>query len=215
MICSVTSAALGALSSELDVATSCPVALAREQMRAVMTDSCGLDVFCREATRQVFQIVSDLAAGAGQADDVALAEELCLLTAEQAACDLARDAATHTLQLLQDYPEEWDLHLHRKRCSSLTCAMSFSVYVDPSACAGTGACQAACPDEAILGGEGQIHVVVTEKCTKCLACFAGCPTGAVNKAGVMKPRVPDQPVPVGSFAVTGSDAMRRRRRRSE
>lgn len=201
---------------DLDPSTSCPVTAALQVLRTSAASSCGREVFCREGARQVAQILSDITTGNGQSADLDLVEELCQLTADNAGCEMAAASATRTLQLLRDNRDEWELHLRRKRCSSLTCTMAFTVYIDPAACTATGACAAACPVQAISGGHGEIHVVDVDRCTKCRACLTVCPSGAVLKAGPIKPRVPAAPVPVGSFGADDAEGgMRRRRRRGE
>jgi NADH-quinone oxidoreductase subunit F len=199
-----------------DPAGVCPVDTALDLLRRAAEASCGREVFCREGTRQVATILTDVTAGRGESGDLDLVEELCELVVDNANCDLASTAAAATLGLLRNNREEWELHLRRKRCSSLTCVMAFTVYIDPASCTAEGPCSLACPERAITGGPGEIHVIVADRCTKCLACVTTCPTGAIRKAGAIKPQLPATPVPVGSFGGADPDSgMRRRRRRGE
>ena len=69
-----------------------------------------------------------------------------------------------------------------------------------------------CPAGAVSGGEGLISVVDTARCTHCGQCFAACPAGAFTKAGMVKPALPEAPVPVGSFSAEAGGGRRRRRR---
>lgn len=216
MICDVSADALAPLDDAgLDGGTACPVDEAMRQMQRAAAGSCGRDVFCREGTRQVQTILADLAAGKGESSDLELIDELCSLMAANASCGMAATSAGRTLDLLRGRMQEWELHLRRKRCTSLTCSMSFTVYIAPDACNGCGECLPACPEAAITGSEGLIHVVMTDTCTNCLACLPVCPTTAIAKAGPIKPRIPASPVPVGSIKA-GDEAggMTRRRRRS-
>ncbi|MBT8226532.1 MAG: 4Fe-4S binding protein, partial [Dactylosporangium sp.] len=187
----------------------------------VATTCRGHDVFCQEGIRQVRAALTDLAAGRGRETDLDLLVELCSLIATGTSCDTAADAARAVLALIDADPEEWRLHLRRRRCTTLTCVMSFTVYVAPEACTGCGDCVPACPRGAIAGGPGLVHVVATDRCDNCLACVPVCPAGAVRKAGPVRPRVPAAPVPIGSFptasaptaGVPGAGMTRRRRRR--
>jgi len=199
-----------------DPTATCPVASTLDLLRRAAAASCGREVFCREGNRQVATILTDVTAGRGESGDLELIEELCELTADNAGCELASSAAAAALDLLRTNREEWELHLRRKRCSTLTCAMAFTVYIDPATCTAEGACSLACPERAITGGPGEIHLIVEDRCTKCLACLIACPTGAIRKAGPIKPQLPVTPVPVGTFGRAESDSgMRRRRRRGE
>ena len=58
-----------------------------------------------------------------------------------------------------------------------------SYYIDPEKCQACMICARRCPEEAIIGGKNQIHVVDQEKCIKCETCFEVCPPrfGAVKK----------------------------------
>ncbi len=58
-----------------------------------------------------------------------------------------------------------------------------SYYIDPEKCQACLICARRCPEEAIIGGKNQIHVVDQEKCIKCETCFEVCPSrfGAVRK----------------------------------
>ncbi|NTW38663.1 MAG: 4Fe-4S binding protein [Cellulomonadaceae bacterium] len=199
--------------------TACPVHEALAQVRGAMARTCGREVFCREGTRQVATILTDITLGKGRSGDLEMLEDLCSVMADNASCTMTGTAAARTRDLLRDRAPEWELHVRRQRCTSLTCTMSFTVYVAPDACTGCEACLAVCPESAIVGGAGLVHVISTDACTSCLACLPVCPVGAIRKAGPVKPRLPDSPVPVGSWAGNGTgDAaggMTRRRRRGE
>ena len=50
-----------------------------------------------------------------------------------------------------------------------------SYYIDPDKCQACMICARRCPEEAIIGGKSQVHVVDQEKCIKCETCFDVCP----------------------------------------
>ena len=50
-----------------------------------------------------------------------------------------------------------------------------SYYIDPEKCQACMICARRCPEEAIVGGKGQIHVIDQDKCIKCDTCFDVCP----------------------------------------
>lgn len=188
----------------------CPVAWALDLMTKARAEACGRDVMCRDGLNQIVHILSDDVRGRGETDDLELLKDLLGVIAEQAGCDMARYAANCVLKSIELNVEEWEMHIKRKRCTALYCKSYYTVHVSPEKCTGCGKCLSVCPAGAIAGGEGLIHVVDNDKCTRCGACFEACPDEAFIKAGGVKPRVPESPVPVGSFQAGGG--LRRRRR---
>ena len=68
-------------------------------------------------------------------------------------------------------------------------------------------------DGAVAGGEGMIHVIKKDLLEMKSSDFAAvCPVGAIKKAGLVKPPIPTDPVPVGSFGAAAAGGGRRRRR---
>lgn len=195
----------------------CAVDFGRRLMDAARRESCGKCVLCREGTWQAYEILHDITEGKGQNDDVELLFELLEQIGSSGGCEMSVKAASLCLGLLRNYQEDWNLHIRRKRCTNLICKASYTVYIAPELCDGCGKCTEVCPDNAILGGENLIHVIQGERCSKCMLCVGVCPKGAVKKAGAVKPKVPTEPIPVGSFGgASGSSeegtSMRRRRR---
>ncbi|MBP2656337.1 MAG: hypothetical protein H6Q73_3906 [Firmicutes bacterium] len=171
--------------------------------------SCGKCTFCREGTQQIYKIIEDITNGEGESEDIALLTELAQMIRGNSSCEIARDATGHLLTVLEKYEDEWDMHIKRKRCPAVVCKAYISVHILPDKCQGCTACITACPEKAIVGGDGLIHVIDQEKCTRCGECFAPCKYDGIVKAGAVKPKTPETPVPVGTFESGGN---RRRRR---
>ena len=54
-------------------------------------------------------------------------------------------------------------------------------YQHPDECISGGACQAACPVDALSEGDGK-YVIDADKCIECGACASTCPVGAPAQA---------------------------------
>ena len=189
----------------------CPVDWAKHCIDIAHHENCGKSVMCRDGMTQLSMIVNDIVSGKGQNDDIALVQELCEVIATTGGCALAEKAAKDVLYSLEKYPEEWDQHCRRKRCANLVCKAYYGVYCAPDKCQGCTKCMEVCPAGAISGGPGLICVVDPDKCVRCGKCFEVCPHEARAKYGAVKPKTPETPVPVGSFAAAGPVGRRRRR----
>lgn len=218
MICDITSRVLPEIKEEaFSDGSACAVDFGMKLMDTARRESCGKCVLCREGTWQVYEIIRDITEGKAESDDYELLTELLEQIKENGGCEMSARAASLCLGLLRNYQNEWDQHIRRKRCTNLICRASYTVFIAPELCDGCGKCLEACPGEAILGGRNMIHVIKTESCSKCMLCAEVCPKSAIKKVGVVKPKVPAEPVPVGSFGDSGGGneegtVMRRRRR---
>jgi len=193
----------------------CPVEWALERVAEARLTSCGRSVTCRDGLTQVQAIITDITTGAGQPNDLAMLRDVVEYIAALGDCEAALTAARGVLFSLDRYAAEWDAHCNRKRCAALVCTAYISVICLPERCQGDTACLKACPVGAIAGGTGLIAVVDEARCTRCGACLTVCPHGALTKFGPVKPKLPDAPIPVGSFAAAAAAGVVRRRRRSE
>lgn len=79
-------------------------------------------------------------------------------------------------------PEEYEGFFTRAEIDQLFSEV-VSYYIEPDKCQACMICARRCPEEAIAGGKGQIHVIDQDKCIKCDTCFDVCPPrfGAVRK----------------------------------
>jgi NADH-quinone oxidoreductase subunit F len=180
---------------------TCMVELARNCLAFLRDESCGKCVLCREGSAQLFTILTDITAGKGNSDDIALLSELCEGMQTGSICGLGRTAPNPVLTLLAYFREELEAHLRKKRCPALVCRKFITYHILGEKCGGCGLCRERCPEAAIAGDEGMIHVIDQDECTKCGICIEVCPAeyGAVTKAGGVKPRTPAEPVRVGSW----------------
>ena len=193
----------------------CPVDWAKKCIDTAYTENCGKSVMCRDGMTQLHMIVGDIVSGKGMGDDIDLVREICELMASTEGCELSVKVAKNVLFTLDKYADAWDQHCRRKRCAALACKAYYSVYCAPDKCQGCTKCMEVCPVGAIAGGKGLICVVDVSKCVRCGKCFEVCPHEARAKygAGALKPKMPEAPVPVGSFAAAGGAGARRSRRR--
>lgn len=195
----------------------CPVDYCKQVMNTARQESCGQCVFCREGTWQIYEIIRDITNGNSESDDYELLLDILVQIEGGTSCGLAREAAARCISSLKAEEEEWEKHIRRKRCTNLVCRCSYTLYIDPQTCDGCGICLKNCPDGVIAGGAGMIHVINKDHPRYHLLTIATCPKDAIKKAGPVKPKLPEAPMPVGSFAKENQgeegESTRRRRRR--
>ncbi len=190
----------------------CPVKWALDCVSTARDNDCGKAVTCRDGLAQLKVVIAELAGGQAEAEDIELVEAIAKYMATTPGCELAELTAKNVLWSLNTYRSEWDAH-RRKRCAAKECY--YEVIVDPAKCSGCGKCPGLCSYGAIAGGAGLISVVDNNACKHCGKCLTECPEGAIMKAGLVKPALPSEPVPVGSFSGEEAGGRRRRRRGSE
>ena len=196
----------------------CPVCRATEFAKKVHSHTCGHGTFCRDGLYQLFLIPEDIQNGRGTPEDLEVLRESCELIEMGNDCTMSRECATLIKESLDSHASEWSDHVTRKRCKSLECPGGYTIYIDPMACDGCSKCLAAAPEGAIAGGEGMIHIIKKDLLEmKTQAFFDTCPQQAIKKVGMVRPMIPVEPVPVGSFGQNskGGDGLPRRRRGSK
>lgn len=195
----------------------CVVDFCKRLMDTARKESCGSCVLCREGTWQVCEIIKEISEGNGKNDDFELLIDILTQINIGAKCKMSKVAAAQCIELMEKYEEEWDSHIRRKRCKNLMCKGAYTLYIDPQICDGCGECLESCTNGAIAGGTGMIHIINTSLCNKTMMCQDACSKGAIKKAGPIKPKVPNELVPAGSFSGCaegeGGNIMRRRRRK--
>ncbi|BCN31804.1 NADH-ubiquinone oxidoreductase-F iron-sulfur binding region domain-containing protein [Anaeromicropila herbilytica] len=198
---------------------TCIVQWAVDKMLYNSKETCGKCVYCREGIYQLYKIMKDATEGKGRDGDIELSIELSETMKTGTLCDFGKSASNPLYTSLHKFRDEFDKHIDRKVCATLSCLAYANLYIDPNACDGCGACMD-CPEKAIKGGEKLIHVIDVKACEKCGRCEAICSKKAVKRYGSIKPQLPTEPVEVGSFAAGGLDEKKglglgRRRRKSE
>ncbi|MFH1141491.1 MAG: NADH-quinone oxidoreductase subunit NuoF [Chloroflexota bacterium] len=154
---------------------TCMVDLARYFLSFTQTESCGKCVPCRLGTRQMLLILEDITAGRGTSESLDLLAELAEAVKAGSLCGLGQTTPNPVLTTLRYFREEYEAHIHERRCPALVCKDLISYYILPEKCRACLICLRNCPVEAISGGKWQLHVVDQEKCTKCGTCLDVCP----------------------------------------
>jgi len=177
---------------------TCMVDIARYFLSFTQDESCGKCVPCRVGTKQMLDILERICQGEGKPEDIDLLLELGEQIKAGSLCGLGQTAPNPVLTTLRYFRDEYEAHIHEKRCPALSCVNLISFYILPDKCQGCGICLRDCPTEAIVGDKRMVHVIDQEKCIKCGTCLDVCPPrfSAVVKVSGEEVAVPSEPVPV-------------------
>ena len=177
----------------------CMVDACVQIMNKTYESSCGKCVLCREGTSQFRQIVTEMTTGKAKATDIDLIKEVSELISIGAYCPFGQNMTKPLTSAIALFPEEFDDHIKRKTCKCGKCYKAEELYyIDPDECIGCGDCIDACPEEAIEGKDGYIHMIDQDLCERCGKCVAACDEGCIKTATKL-PKLPKKRTKVGKW----------------
>lgn len=159
---------------------SCMVEVARFFMNFTQNESCGKCVPCREGTKRMLELLTDIVEGRGTLAHIDMLEELAETISATALCGLGKSAASPVISTLKYFRDEYIAHVVEKKCPTGQCKALVTLSVNPELCKGCTKCTRLCPVGAISGAVKQPHQIDPAKCIKCGACKEGCPFGAIS-----------------------------------
>jgi NADH-quinone oxidoreductase subunit F len=112
----------------------CAVDMARFFMDFCQDESCGKCTPCREGTKRMLEILTNICEGRGQEGDIELLEEMAEVIKDAALCGLGQTAPNPVLSTIRYFRDEYEAHIRDKRCPAVVCSVLFK-----------SPCQHACP----------------------------------------------------------------------
>lgn len=112
----------------------CAVDMARFFMDFCQDESCGKCSPCREGTKRMLEILTNICEGRGQEGDIELLEELAAVIKDSALCGLGQTAPNPVLSTIRYFRDEYEAHIKDKYCAAGVCSALFK-----------SPCQNACP----------------------------------------------------------------------
>jgi len=137
--------------------SNCMVDIARFFMDFCHEESCGKCTPCREGTKRMLEILTNICEGRGKEGDIELLEEMGEVIKDASLCALGQTAPNPVLTTLRYFRDEYEAHIRYKRCPAGVCHNLIKYSIDFEKCIGCGLCLKACPADAISGEKKQPH----------------------------------------------------------
>jgi NADH-quinone oxidoreductase subunit F len=114
----------------------CAVDMARFFMDFCQDESCGKCTPCREGTKRMLEILTNITQGKGKEGDIELLEEMATVIKNAALCGLGQTAPNPVLSTIRYFRKEYEEHIRDHRCNAAVCSALFK-----------SPCQHTCPIE--------------------------------------------------------------------
>jgi NADH:ubiquinone oxidoreductase subunit F (NADH-binding)/(2Fe-2S) ferredoxin/NAD-dependent dihydropyrimidine dehydrogenase PreA subunit len=166
--------------------STCMVDVAKYFTNFLKDESCGKCTSCREGTKRMHEVLTEITEGRGKPEHIDLLGELGWVTAEASLCALGGTAPNPVLSTIRYFREEYQEHILNKRCPAKVCRALLQYRILSDVCTRCGRCAKVCSVKAITGKKktkkeaGEPFQIDTEKCIKCGMCFETCKFEAVE-----------------------------------
>lgn len=100
---------------------TCMVDVAKYFLNFTRDESCGKCTPCREGTKRMLEILTDITEGRGREQDLEMLEEMAAAISDSSLCGLGGTAPNPVLTTLKYFRDEYEQHIKYKRCPAMVC----------------------------------------------------------------------------------------------
>ncbi|MFA6074106.1 MAG: NADH-ubiquinone oxidoreductase-F iron-sulfur binding region domain-containing protein [Candidatus Woesearchaeota archaeon] len=159
---------------------SCMVSLAKFFITFTQSESCGKCTPCREGTKRLLELLTEISRGNGTIQDITRAQELAEFINRTSLCGLGQFAPNPVLSTIRHFRKEYETHITDKKCPAHVCENLLTFTITQS-CTGCGNCKKHCPVNAITGELKNLHIIDQDKCIRCGKCYDVCAFKAITR----------------------------------
>ena len=103
----------------------CAVDMARFFMDFCQDESCGKCNPCREGTKRMLEILTNICTGKGKEGDIELLESMASVIKDASLCGLGQTAPNPVLSTIRYFRDEYVEHIRDKKCRAAVCSALF------------------------------------------------------------------------------------------
>ncbi|MBU2252041.1 MAG: FAD-dependent oxidoreductase [Proteobacteria bacterium] len=103
----------------------CAIDMACFFMDFCQDESCGKCTPCREGTKRMLEILTNITLGKGKEGDIELLEEMAIIIKDASLCGLGQTAPNPVLSTIRYFRKEYEDHILRHRCEAAVCSALF------------------------------------------------------------------------------------------